>query len=150
MDDTDRHIISVLQADGRRTNAELAEAVGLSTSAVHRRVRQLEDTGVIAGYRAVVDPQKAGLTVLGYVSVKMDSHDQALLDEFIAGVDAIAEIVACYAISGDGDYLLKVVAADMEAFADVALKRLVRLPGVKDSTTNFVLGTVKREGAWPV
>ncbi|MEM6537855.1 MAG: Lrp/AsnC family transcriptional regulator [Pseudomonadota bacterium] len=146
----DRRIISLLQANGRMTNAELAESVNLSTSAVHRRVRLLEDAGVIAGYRAVLDPKCVGLSVTGYVSVKMESHDPKLLKEFVRSVEAIPEIVACHAISGDGDYFLKVMAADMDRFADVSLKRVVRLPGVKDSTTNFVLSTVKSETTWPV
>lgn len=146
----DRRIVNLLQADGRKTNAEIAIEVGLSTSAAHRRVQQLRDSGVISGYRAIVDPRKAGLSVIGYVSVKMESHDESLLREFVRGVEGIDEIVACHAISGGGDYLLKVVAADMDAFAGVTLKRLVRLPGVKDSTTNFVLSTVKQEQTWPV
>ncbi|MBI1393581.1 MAG: winged helix-turn-helix transcriptional regulator [Alphaproteobacteria bacterium] len=150
LDAIDRRIVALLQADGRMTNADLAASVNLSTSAAHRRVRQLEEAGVIVGYRAVIDPKKAGLSVLGYVSIKMESHDPKMLAAFVRGLEAIAEVVACSAISGGGDYLLKVVAADMDAFADVALKRLVRLPGVKDSTSNFVLATVKPEGAWPV
>ncbi|MEL7490923.1 MAG: Lrp/AsnC family transcriptional regulator [Pseudomonadota bacterium] len=150
LDVTDRKLVGLLQQDGRLTNAELAEQVGLSQSACHRRVKRLEDTGVISGYGAFVDRKRVGLNVLGYVSVKMESHSEDLLDKFTRGVEAIDEIVACYAISGGGDYLLKVVAADMDAYADVALKKLMRLPGVKDSTTNFVLSTVKLDPAWPI
>lgn len=150
LDVTDRKLVGLLQQDGRLTNAELAEQVGLSQSACHRRVKRLEDTGVISGYGAFVDRKRVGLNVLGYVSVKMESHSEQLLDQFTRGVEAIDEIVACYAISGGGDYLLKVVAADMDAYADVALKKLMRLPGVKDSTTNFVLSTVKLDPAWPI
>ena len=150
IDRIDRNIIALLQEDARRTHAELAEAVGLSPSACHRRVQRLQESGVIQGYTAVIDRHQVGLSIMGYVSIKMESHENALLEDFVRGVKAIDEVVACYAISGGGDYLLKVVAADMDAFAEVALKRLVRLPGVKDSTTNFVLSTVKLKPSWPI
>ena len=150
LDQIDRKLIGLLQEDGRLTNAELADAVGLSQSACHRRVKRLEETGVISGYGAFVDRKRVGLTVLGYVSVKMERHDEELLEAFVRGVEEIDEIVACYAISGGGDYLLKVVAADMDAYANVSLKKLSRLPGVQDSQSTFVLSTVKLEHAWPI
>ncbi|MEL7487694.1 MAG: Lrp/AsnC family transcriptional regulator [Pseudomonadota bacterium] len=146
----DRKLVALLQEDGRLTNAELAERVGLSQSACHRRVKRLEDTGVISGYSAFVDRKRIGLNVLAYVFVKMESHAEDLLEAFTRGVDAIDEIVACDAISGDGDYLLKIVAADMDAYAEIALKKVVRLPGVKDSSTNFVLSTMKLDHGWPI
>lgn len=150
LDATDRKLVGLLQQDGRLTNAELAERVGLSQSACHRRVKRLEDTGVISGYGAFVDRKRVGLNVMGYVFVKMESHAEDLLDAFTRGVEAMDEIVACYAISGRGDYLLTVVAADMDAYAEVALKKLAHLPGVKDSESNFVLSTVKLDPAWPI
>ena len=150
LDLVDRKIVALLQEDGRLTNAELAASVSLSQSACHRRVKRLEDVGVIAGYGAFVDRSKVGLSVMGHVSVKMESHSEDLLRSFVKGVEAIDEVVTCYAISGGGDYLLTVVAKDMDAFANVALKKIVHLPGVKDSTTNFVLSTVKLNAAWPI
>ena len=150
LDATDRKIVSLLQEDGRLTNAELAEEVGLSQSACHRRVKRLEDEGVIAGYGAFVDRRRVGLSVLAYVTVKMESHAEELLLKFVKGVEAIEEIVDCHAITGDGDYLLKVVAKDMDSYSKVALKKIVRLPGVKDSSTNFVLSTLKLTPAWPL
>ncbi len=150
LDLVDRKLVALLQEDGRLTNAELAERVGLSQSACHRRVKRLEDTGVISGYGAFVDRKRVGLNVLGYVFVKMESHSEDLLAAFMRSIEAIDEVVACYAISGGGDYLLKVVAADMDAYAEVVLKRLVRLPGVKDSESNFVLDTIKYDPALPI
>jgi Lrp/AsnC family leucine-responsive transcriptional regulator len=150
MDDVDRKLLALLQADGRLTNAELAEKVGVSLSACHRRVKQLEEDGVISGYSALVDRSRLGLSVLAYVFVKLERHTEALLEEFLKGVAAIEEIVACHAIAGAADYLLKVVAADMDAYAKVALQKIVRLPGVKDSSSNFVLSTYKLTPGWPV
>lgn len=149
LDQIDRKILSLLQKDGRLTNAELANHIDLSQSACHRRVKRLEEQGIIAGYGAFVDRSKVGLSVMGYVSVKMESHAEDLLHAFAKGIEKIDEIVACYAISGSGDYLLKVVAKDLDAYADVSLKKVLKLPGVKDSTTNFVLSTVKLSSAWP-
>lgn len=148
--DVDRKLLTLLQENGRLTNAELAESTGLSVSACHRRVKQLEEKGVITGYSAVVDRSKIGLKVLAYVFVKLEMHSEQLLDEFEKRVERIGEVVACHAISGGGDYILKVVATDMDDFAEVALKKLVRLPGVKDSSTNFVLSTMKLEPGWPL
>ena len=150
LDRIDRAIVALLQEDGRRTNAELAETIGLSQSACHRRIQRLQEEGVINGFTVVIDRRKVGLSAMGYVTVKMESHDAKMLEAFVRGVEAIDEIIACYAIAGDGDYILQVVAADLDAFSEVALKRLVRLPGVKDSTTNFVLSTVKLKQSWPI
>lgn len=150
LDDADRRLLALLQDDGRLTNAELAEKVGLSLSACHRRVKRLEDEGVIAGYSAVLDRKSVGCNVLAYVFVKLEAHSEEFLAAFVKGIEKIDEIVACYAIAGGGDYLLKVATKDMDAYADIALKKIVRLPGVKDSSSNFVLTTLKREAGWPV
>ncbi len=150
IDATDRRLLALLQANGRLTNAELAEATGLSVSACHRRVKQLEARGVIAGYTAIVDRARAGLSVLAYVIVKLDSHTEERLEDFDRRIQLIDEVVACYAISGSGDYILKVVAPDMDSFAEVALKKLARLPGVKDSASNFVLSVMKLSPGWPL
>lgn len=150
IDATDRKFLELLQNNGRLTNAELAQETGLSVSACHRRVKQLEARGVITGYSAVVDRTKAGLSVLAYVLVKLDSHTEGSLDDFEKRIDLIDEVVACYAISGSGDYILKVAASDMDNFAEVALKKLARLPGVKDSSSNFVLSTMKLAPGWPL
>ena len=150
IDETDRKLLALLQKDGRLTNAELADATGLSQSACHRRVKQLEERGVITGYSAIVDRMKVGISMVAYVFIKLEAHTEELLDEFEARIKRIDEVVACYAISGGGDYILKVAADDMDAYAEVALKKISRLPGVKDSSSNFVLSTMKLAPGWPL
>jgi len=150
LDAIDRRLLALLQQDGRLTNADLAARVNLSQSACHRRVRRMEETGVIAGYGAFVERKRVGLNVLGYVFVKLESHTSEIVGAFVKEVEQIDEVLACHAISGGGDYLLKVITADMDAYAQLSLKQLARLPGVKDITTNFVLSTLKQEPALPI
>jgi DNA-binding Lrp family transcriptional regulator len=150
LDDTDKAILTLLQRDGRLTNAEIADQVGLSQSAAHRRVKQLESAGVIEGYTAKVNRAAADLNIFAYVFVKLDSHAEDHLAAFEKQVNLIDEVVSCSAISGGGDYILQVVARDMDGFAQVALKKLARLPGVKDSSSNFVLSTMKQAAGWPL
>ncbi|WP_411818366.1 Lrp/AsnC family transcriptional regulator [Hyphococcus sp. DH-69] len=150
IDKIDNQILDLIQADSRLTNAEIAEKVGLSQSACHRRVKQLEDAGVIEGYSARINRGAIGLNVFAYVFVKLDFHTEENIDAFERGVNLIEEVVSCSAISGGGDYILQVVARDMDGFAEVALKKLARLPGVKDSSSNFVLSTMKQSAGWPL
>lgn len=149
-DEADKAILTLLQRDGRLTNAEIADKIGLSQSAAHRRVKQLEAAGVIEGYAAKVNRAAAGLNILAYVVVKLESHAEDRLAAFEQQVNQIDEVVSCSAISGGGDYILKVAARDMDGFAQVALKKLARLPGVKDSSSNFVLSTMKQAAGWPL
>ncbi|MEL6364060.1 MAG: Lrp/AsnC family transcriptional regulator [Pseudomonadota bacterium] len=150
LDHADRKILRLLQADARRTTAELAEAAGLSTSACHRRVKRLEADGLIAGYSAVLDRKAVGLNVLAYVFVRMEKHSEETLKRFIETVRRMDEIIACHAISGGGDYMLKLVVPDMDAFAEIALKSIARLPGVKEISSSFVLTTEKDERVWAI
>ncbi len=150
IDDYDKKILILLQRDGRLTNADIAEQVGLSISAAHRRVKQLEEAGVITGYAANVSRSALGLNIIAYVFVKLDSHTEEHLAAFERQVNLIDEVVSCFAVSGGGDYILQVVARDMDGFAEVALKKLARLPGVKDSTSNFVLSAMKQSAGWPL
>ena len=149
-DEADKAILTLLQRDGRLTNAEIADKIGLSQSAAHRRVKQLEAAGVIEGYAAKVNRAAAGLNILAYVVVKLESHAEDRLAAFEQQVNQIDEVVSCSAISGGGDYILKVAARDMDGFAQVALKKLARLPGVKDSSSNFVLSTMRQAAGWPL
>lgn len=150
LDDVDQKLMRLLQSDGRLTNAELAEKVALSQSACHRRVRRLEESGAITGYAALVDRRKIGLNVMAYVLVKLESHSEELVNGFMRGVEGIEEVVDCHAIAGLADYILVVVAENVDAYAEIALKKILRLPGVKDSTSNFVLATLKQGGARPL
>ena len=142
-DRTDLLLLAELQRAGRLTNAELAERVHLSPSACLRRVQRLERDGVIAGYRAEVDPAQLGLGLTAFVRVQLARHDAAAIDAFSAFVNAWDEVVACHALTGDMDYLLHVVVRDLEHFSRFLLDRLLGQAGVADVNSSFVLRTVK-------
>ncbi len=146
----DRRILHALQADGRMTNQALAEDVGLATSPCWRRVRQLEQTGIIAGYRADLDRQKLGLGVLAFVRVKIDSHNEGEAEEFSRSVMRLREVIACYSVAGDADFLLQVVSPDLDSYADFAMTVIRRLPRIKEMQTTFVLKEIKAFRGFPV
>lgn len=149
-DRTDLLLLAELQQAGRLTNAELAERVHLSPSACLRRVQRLERDGVIAGYRAEVDPAKLGLDLTAFVRVQLARHDAAAIDAFSAAVNAWDEVVACHALTGDMDYLLRVVVADMAHYSRFIMDTLLKHPSVEDCKTSFVLDRVKATTAVPV
>jgi DNA-binding Lrp family transcriptional regulator len=146
----DVRILVALQEDGRLTNQTLAEKVGLSTSPSWRRVRQLEEDGVIQGYRAVLDRRKIGLGVLAFIRVRIDSHNAAEAEEFGRDVLNLEEVVACYSIAGDADFLLQVVAPDLDSYADFAMSVVRRLPRIKEMQTTFVLKEIKPFAGFPL
>lgn len=150
LDDADRRILRALQQDGRLAVTQLAETVGLSATPCQRRIRRLEQAGVIARYTAVVDPARVGLPIQAFVQVALSSHAEDVAVGFHKALAARAEVIAAYAMSGDMDYMLHVVAADFEAYADFALKALLRMPGVKETRSSFVLMALKPPGAVPV
>ena len=150
LDRIDLLLLAELQRAGRQTNAELAERVHLSPSACLRRVQRLEREGVIAGYRAEVDPEKLGLGLQAFVRVQLKSHDAARIAVFAEQVNDWAEIVACHALTGDMDYLLHVVVRDLEHFSHFLLDKLLAQAEVADVNTSFVLRTVKRAQALPL
>ena len=147
LDRIDLLLLAELQRDGRQTNAELAERVHLSPSACLRRVQRLEREGVLAGYRAVVDPERLGLGLQAFVRVQLARHDAESVAAFAERVDSWEEVVACHALTGDMDYLLHVVVRDLEGFSRFLLDRLLNTPpqgaGVADVNSSFVLRTVK-------
>lgn len=140
---TDIQILEHLQQDARVTNQDLADAIGLSASPTWRKVRKLEEDGVIQGYRAVLNRRKIGLNVMVFVRVSIDSHSEAEARKFEAEVTALENVVSCYSIGGDADFLLQVVSADMDAYADFAMSVIRRLPGIKEMQSMFVLKEVK-------
>ncbi|MDB5456504.1 MAG: asnC family transcriptional regulator, partial [Caulobacter sp.] len=139
----DRKILQILQQDGKLTNVELAERVGLSPSPCLRRVKQLEAAGLITGYVALLDRRGAGLGVLAYVEVGVDRHSEEAAEGFREAVMREPMVVGCYVMTGPYDFLLRVVAPDLDAYADFTMKRLVKMPGVKDIRSSFVLDTLK-------
>jgi DNA-binding Lrp family transcriptional regulator len=150
LDRTDRLILEVLQQDARITNAALAEKVHLSESACLRRVRALESSGLIAGYGARIDQDKAGLPVNVFVHITLDRQDQTDLQAFESAVRRIPEVMECYLMSGDYDYLIRVVVADTADFERVHSQGLTRLPGVARVHSSFALRAVARLHALPI
>ena len=143
LDRTDLLLLAELQRSGRLTNAELAERVHLSASACLRRVQRLEREGVIAGYRAEVDPERLGLGLQAFVRVQLARHDSEAIAAFVDFVNGWDEVVACHALTGDMDYLLQIVVQDLEHFSRFLLDRLLNQAGVADVNSSFVLRTVK-------
>lgn len=151
LDRYDQRILTLLQENGRLSNLELADQIGLSASACLRRVRALEESGLIAGYRAMVDAQKLGLTLYALVHISMDRHTPERFAHFEEAVAQIPEVLECLLITGQAaDYQLKVVVADMAAYQDLLLKRITRIEGVSGVHTSFVLRRVIDKTALPV
>jgi Lrp/AsnC family leucine-responsive transcriptional regulator len=151
LDRYDRHILEVLQADGRISNQELADRIGLSPSPCLRRVRALEEAGIIAGYRALVDAKKLGLSLIAFVNISMDRHTPERFANFDATVSALPEVLECSLITGrDADYQLKIIVRDMEAYQDLLLHKITRIDGVSGVHSSFVLRQVVERTALPV
>ena len=150
LEPVDLRILAALQQDGRLTNQALSAEVGLSTSPCWRRVRQLEEDGVIQGYAALLDRRRIGLGVLAFIRVRIDSHSETEAEEFSDSVRQLPEVVACYSIAGDSDFLLQVVAPDLDSYADFAMAVVRRLPGIKEMQTMFVLKEIKPFRGFPL
>ena len=146
----DRAILRVLQQDCRLSNAQLAERVGLSPSACWRRVRTLEEEGVIAGYAAAVDPDRAGLEFHAIVHVRLARHDREAVQRVMTELTVRPEVVECYATTGQYDYHLRVLCADMTAYRPFLDDFLFRLPASESAQTNVVLESIKRRSVVPV
>ncbi|AVB24748.1 MULTISPECIES: Lrp/AsnC family transcriptional regulator [Pseudomonas] len=147
---TDVRILTALQQDGRITNQTLADQIGMSASPCWRRVRQLEEHRYIQGYRAVLDRRKIGLGVMVFIRISIDSHSEAEARKFEKEVMQLEDVVACYSIGGDADFLLQVVAPDLDSFADFAMTVVRRLPGIKEMQSMFVLKEIKPFVSFPV
>ena len=150
LDRTDRRILDFLQRDGRLTNVDLAAKVALSPSPCLRRVRALEGGGVIRDYVALLDPAQVGLGLLAFANVKLEKGGTTPLDEFRSAVQTWPEVVACYAMTGDTDYLLRVHVEDLEHYSRFMMNRLLKLAGVIDVKSNFVLERIKDTTALPL
>ena len=144
LDATDRRILTVLQRQGRITNAELSEVVNLSPSACHRRVQRLEEEGFIAGYVALLDARRIGRMATVFVEITLQSQAEDLLDAFEREVAKLPDLLECHLMAGTADYLLKLMAEDTEDFARIHRQFLSRLPGVRQMQTSFALRTVVR------
>ncbi len=168
LDKTDRKILSILQADGRLSNQDVAEQVSLSPSPCLRRIKRLEEAGVIRQYVALLDPEKIGLGLLAYVNVRLERSSDAATQSnarvlvpatppaatpranFAVSVEQWPEVVACYAMTGEMDYLLRVHVEDMEHFSRFMMGTLLRHPAVLDVKSSFALQRIKDTTALPL
>lgn len=150
LDQFDLAILSELQNDGRLTNAELAQRVGLSAAPCWRRVKALEESGFISGYRAEINRHKIGLGVLAFVRLDADRNSGDVLQALEEAIRSIPEIISCHYISGTGTFELQVVSRDLESFSQFARNVLINLPNVKDVHTSFSLGEIKASSALPL
>ena len=150
LDRTDRTILTELQRDGRLSNRELADRVHLSESACLRRVRALEDAGVIDRYAALVSQSKVGLPGNVFVSITLNRQEQADLAAFEEAVKRVPEVMECYLMTGAQDYLLRVVVSDAADFERLHSQHLTRLPGVARVQSSFALRTVRKSAELPV
>lgn len=151
MDRYDRQILEILQQDGRISNQDLAERIGLSPAPTLRRVRALEDSGMIVGYRTLLDAKKLGLSLMALVYISMDQHTPERFEHFEAQIAGMPEVLECLLITGQSaDYQLKVVVPDMDAYQSLLLTRINRIPGVSGVHSSFVLRRVVDRTALPV
>ena len=143
LDRYDRQILDILQVDGRVNNQDLADRIGLSPSPCLRRVRALEESGLILGYRALLDAKKLGLSLMALVHISMDRHTPERFANFEASVDVLPEVLECLLITGQSaDYQIKVAVRDMDHYQDLLLNKLTRIEGVTGVHSSFVLRRV--------
>jgi Lrp/AsnC family leucine-responsive transcriptional regulator len=154
LDAMDLRVLRALQTNGRATYDELAAQVSLSASATLRRVKRLEEAGVIAGYVALLRPESVGLTLTAYINVRLEKHAETHkrnpMDAFRASVQGWPEVVECSSLTGEMDYLLRVVVADMAHYSRFVMDTLLKHPSVQDCKTSFVLDRVKQTTALPL
>ncbi|MBM3626561.1 MAG: Lrp/AsnC family transcriptional regulator [Alphaproteobacteria bacterium] len=150
LDEIDRRILVELQRDGRLTNHDLAGRIGVSASPCWRRVRALEEAGVIKGYAALVDPAALGLNVSVFTQVSLERQEKKALQVFEAAVGEWPEIMECYLMTGDADYLLRVVVPDLAAYERFLMARLTRIRGIASIKSSFALRSVKYRTDLPI
>ena len=151
LDRTDRRILTILQSEGRISNLELAEGVGLSPTPCSRRVKRLEELGVITGHATLLNPAVLGLKLTAILAVSLDRHTPERFENFDATVNNYPEVLECSLVTGQSaDYLLKVIVPDMEYYEEFLLGRLTRIPGVTGVQSSFVLRRVINKTALPL
>lgn len=150
IDRIDIRLLEQLQKDARLSHAALGERVHLSPSQVSRRIARLEEAGLITGHTALLDPELLGLDVEAYTSVSLDRHDPGVGEAFEQAIQDFDEILDCLAVTGEADYILRIVVPDLKAFARLITDRLIKLPGVKMVRSNIGLHRIKRSHALPL
>jgi DNA-binding Lrp family transcriptional regulator len=150
LDEIDQRILAALQANARLSNVELASQAGLSPSPCLRRVRGLEDDGIIKGYAALVDQEAVGLPVSVFIMVSLEKQIEQALEIFETRVRALPEVMECYLMTGDSDYLLRVVTRDLQAYEQFLMHQLTKFPGVSSIKSSFALKQVVYRTALPI
>jgi Lrp/AsnC family leucine-responsive transcriptional regulator len=150
LDRFDAKILDALQRDGRLSVVDLAESIGLSPTPCARRIKALESDGAIEGYAAVLNPARVGLAVLAIVQVKLTEHTDETVARFEREIQLMDEVTKCLAMTGSYDFILEVYGKDLEALSDVVLKKLIRVPNVRDMQSSVVLQTIKRTARIPL
>jgi Lrp/AsnC family leucine-responsive transcriptional regulator len=150
LDRFDAKILDALQRDGRLSVVDLAESIGLSPTPCARRIKALESDGAIEGYAAVLNPALVGLAVLAIVQVKLSEHTDETVARFEREIQLMDEVTKCMAMTGSYDFILEVYGKDLEALSNVVLKKLIRVPNVRDLQSSVVLQTIKRTARIPL
>jgi Lrp/AsnC family transcriptional regulator, leucine-responsive regulatory protein len=150
IDDIDLQLLGILQGDGRITNADLAKRVGLSPPSVLQRVRNLEKLGLVKGYHAILDAERLGLKITALVMINLSLHQEQPIERFRRSVNEIPEVLECYHVSGEFDFLLKVVVRDIRAYEVLVRERISRIKGIRQIKTSFVLGVPKHTTQIPL
>jgi Lrp/AsnC family transcriptional regulator, leucine-responsive regulatory protein len=150
IDRYDARILSELQRDGRLSVVELAETIGLSPTPCARRIKALESGGAIEGYAALLNPVRVGLEVVAMVQVKLTEHTDETVARFEREIALLDEVTNCYALTGSYDFILQVYGKDLDSLSNVVLKKLLRIPNVRDLQSSVVLATIKRSSRVPL
>jgi Lrp/AsnC family leucine-responsive transcriptional regulator len=150
LDRYDFRILAALQRNGRLSVVELAESIGLSPTPCARRIKALESSGAIEGYAAILNPARIGLAVLAMVQVKLTEHTDETVARFEREIAQMDEVTKCFAMTGAYDFILEVYGKDLDALSNVVLKKLIRVPNVRDMQSSVVLATVKRSTRIPL
>ncbi|PEQ12725.1 AsnC family transcriptional regulator [Novosphingobium sp. PC22D] len=150
VDEFDRRIIAALQEDARMPVSAIAERTALSATPVSRRLKRLEDEGLIEGYAPILDERKLGFELNAYVLINLAAHSDENIDAFEEEIATNPYVIACHAVTGDSDYLVHVIARDVEHLSEITLRRLVRIRGVRDVRSIIVLDTIKEARALPL
>jgi DNA-binding Lrp family transcriptional regulator len=149
-DQTDKNILEILQSDAKITNAQLSKEIGLSPAPTLERVKKLENSGVIKSYHALLDQHEIGLGVSTFITVTLQGHRKDFIQKFVDRVASIPEVVECHHITGQGDFMLKVVAADIPSYQKLILETISEIPEIDDMQSTVILSTFKNSKVLPI
>lgn len=150
LDDTDRKILEILQQDSNITNAQLAHAIGLSAAPTLERVKKLEHAGVIEGYHAAVDPGQVGIGVSTFVMVSLKGHNKENINRFTSAIAKIPEVVECHHVTGQADFILRLVSADIPSYQNLMLEKVTNIDVVDNMQSMVILSTFKKSNVIPI